>query len=87
MGRSGTVGVAGLGGLYVVKRVKVDEQTTVRILTDVMGQIYEVASSSSGVGNGRGTAAGDIATMAGDPGERGPGDTESGRRIPVKAFS
>lgn len=57
------------------------------ILTDVTENVYEVASSSSGVGKGRGTAAGDIATMAGDPGDKGPGETESGRRIPARAFS
>lgn len=64
-----------------------DEQTAVRILTGVMKRIYEVASSSSGVGKGRGTAAGDMATMAGDPGDKGPGDMDIGRRIPTMAFS
>lgn len=64
-----------------------DEQTAIRILTGVMRRFYEVASISSGVGRGRGTAAGDIATMAGDAGDKGPGDTDNGRRIPAIAFS
>ena len=69
------------------KRAMLDERTAVRILTGVRCNIYEVASSSSGVGKGRGTAAGDITTIAGDPGDKGPGETESGRRMPARAFS
>lgn len=52
----------------------------------VTWSVYEEASSSisSGVGRGKGTAAGESAIATGEP---GTGEAESGRRRPVKAFS